>query len=407
MLPWLCWYGKERTCHSAKVYWVKLIVSIHRNNSYWHAGAWYISLVEISLSAFLQRLVLTESITQSSHVVFQLSMEQALAVLRSLVQVGATQSWSYAFVEASSKIQFNTEADALSNEDALFLGSQVIVSSIYLSPGNRLHTTPLETDVLFAASWDQVCPWRIIKASWRKSLHPIRSFALFGHMIVAINILSTLRRRRLSYVHWKRACRDFNDTQYGAVCLSLTSRDCVIYWIYETVPWLELASLDEDRVESSWKLFLLIILQNSKFFRFQIFWNLSSLNFEGTVFKQEAATKAAEVASEICGGGLDGPAATAAYQAAQMGTSALAMAKDMNEIGGFQAEIETLDKMVIHPLKVHSLLSLKPVRYQGSALCRHCQLAIVFLVILNLHFWSEMWNFMLEIMILPDNLNSE
>ena len=72
---------------------------------------------------------------------------------------------------------------------------------------------------------------------------------------------------------------------------------------------------------------------------------------------QAAAERAAEAAAEAVGGGLEGPAANAARQAAQMGASALSTALGMEQIGGFQAQIAELERVVIVPLKVKSQLA--------------------------------------------------
>ena len=76
------------------------------------------------------------------------------------------------------------------------------------------------------------------------------------------------------------------------------------------------------------------------------------------MYFQAEAVRAGEVAAEAVGGGLDGPAASSAYQAAQMGVSALATAEDMECIGGFQEQIAQLEQIAILPLQVGRFFSV-------------------------------------------------
>jgi len=66
---------------------------------------------------------------------------------------------------------------------------------------------------------------------------------------------------------------------------------------------------------------------------------------------QEAAEKAAEAAAAAVGGGRDGPAAKAAFQAAENGLTAL-HGDGLEKLGGLTSQIAALEKLVLLPIQV-------------------------------------------------------
>lgn len=67
---------------------------------------------------------------------------------------------------------------------------------------------------------------------------------------------------------------------------------------------------------------------------------------------QAFGKKAQEIASETCGGGLEGPAGFAAYQAALNGHIASSNSTKLHDLGGMEDPIRELEKWIILPLRV-------------------------------------------------------
>ncbi len=63
------------------------------------------------------------------------------------------------------------------------------------------------------------------------------------------------------------------------------------------------------------------------------------------------AEGAAEHAAKAVGGGREGPAAQAAFRAAEMGAAVLRGAA-LEQLGGLRSQVEAMEKLVLLPIKV-------------------------------------------------------
>lgn len=70
-----------------------------------------------------------------------------------------------------------------------------------------------------------------------------------------------------------------------------------------------------------------------------------------------SAEAAAQHAATAVGGGREGPAAQAAFRAAEMGATVLRGAA-MEQLGGLKTQVEALEKLVLLPIKVCMLPSM-------------------------------------------------